>query len=84
MFIPRAKFSKPVFVGKIANVPPAHCLLLEHAIEHLYVDALKYNMQIAVTEIQDDGTYVIEARIFHMNEKNWCNRYVLAPREQNK
>ena len=84
MFIPRAKFSKPVFVGSITNVPLASSIVLEHALDHLYVDVLKYNMAIAVTEIRDDGTYVIEARIFHMNEKNWCNRYVLAPREQNK
>lgn len=77
----KAKFSRPVFVGKITNVPPDGAFVLEHPLEHLYIDALKYKMAIAVTEILDDGTYVIEARIHHVDEKNWYNRYVLVPGE---
>lgn len=81
MFIPRAKFSKPVFVGSITNVPDPGSLTLEHPLEHLYIDALKYKMEVAVTDILDDGTYVVEARIRNVDEKNWYNRYILAPRE---
>lgn len=74
------KLSKPVFIGKITNIPNDSEMELEHPLEHLYIDVLKYNMAIAITDIREDGTYVIEARIHHINEKNWANRYVLAPR----